>query len=358
MKILITAPSLDETQNVSGISTVVRQIINGLPYEFVHFSAGRRDGESRGISWLLRQGLLPLSFIAELRRARPDLVHINTAMTSAAIVRDAALTHTASVLGYRVVVFIHGGRFLLENITNRFVHAAASRMLRSAVRVIVLSDNEKAELLSRFPAIENIGVLPNAVPAADRVEAVRLHDGPPVILFLGRLHESKGIYILGDVLRRLIDDGREFRFECYGDGPERERFINVMNTAIGDRFFYGGVVSGKEKNEAIGRADIFVLPSLYGEGLPMAMLEAMAAGRVVVVSDMASTASVVNDGVNGYLVPPGDADALFAKLAGVLSARSDWPHIAGNAAATIRDNFAAADYFRQLEAIYQNAAIK
>jgi glycosyltransferase involved in cell wall biosynthesis len=68
------------------------------------------------------------------------------------------------------------------------------------------------------------------------------------------------------------------------------------------------------KTELFERANLFVLPS-YNEGLPMAILEGMTAGMAIVSTPVGGIPEVVRDGYNGFLVPPGDIDALAEKLA-------------------------------------------
>ncbi len=97
MKVLITAPSLDEKINVSGISTLVRQIVESGAADFRHFQAGRQDGEKSGIRWLVQQMLLIPRFRRTMRREKVDIVHINTALVPLSIVRDAALVFAARI---------------------------------------------------------------------------------------------------------------------------------------------------------------------------------------------------------------------------------------------------------------------
>ncbi len=136
----------------------------------------------------------------------------------------------------------------------------------------------------------------------------------------------------------------------------KDVFLDQMREALGDRFHYGGVVTSIEKWRHFAEADIFLLPSIYGEGLPMAILEAMAAGCVVVASEMASVASVIDDGVNGYLVEPRNTEQLITNLKSILEHRSEWKPVQEAAVATVREKFAISDYIKKLESIYKEVA--
>lgn len=354
MKIVITAPSLDEHRNVSGISTVVRQIIEHSNFQYAHFTAGREDGEKAGPSWLLKQAALPVRFFTRILKEKADLVHINTALTDRSIWRDAALTHAAKLSGRPILLTIHGGKFLTNDFESKRLESTTERMLRRAKTVVVLSDHEKHEVEKCWSGL-NIKVLPNAIPSPPQ-PAVTRNNPKPVIIFFGRLHESKGLDEIVKACRRLRNDVVDFQFNCFGDGPMREVFLAQMREVLGDSFHYGGVVTSNDKWRQFAVADIFLLPSIYGEGLPMAILEAMAAGCVVIASEMASIASVIDDGVNGYLVEPRNTEQLIKTLKAVLGNSSGWKPVQAAAVRTVREKFAISDYIEKLEGIYKEVA--
>lgn len=353
MKILITAPSLDESQNVSGISTIVRQIIGHSRLAYRHFTAGRKDGEKAGAFWLIKQAALPLRFYLRIIREKPDAVHINTALTGLSIWRDAALMRAAKLAGRPAVLSIHGGKFLMNPFTGARLERVTEKMLRRAKVVVVYSDYEKEAVLKRWKDLD-VRVLPNAIPFAE-VPQIERNNAEPVLVFFGRFHESKGLHETIEACRILKSEGYDFRFNAYGEGPEREFFLAGMREALGDKFHYGGIIAGSEKWQRLAEGDIFVLPSRYGEGLPMAMLEAMAVGCVVVVADVSSVASVIDEGVNGYMVEPKNTAQLVSKLKSLLENKTGWKTVQEKAIATVREKFAIEDYIKKLEEIYQSA---
>src|SRR5678816_1608085 len=121
-----------------------------------------------------------------------------------------------------------------------------------------------------------------------------------------------------------------------------------MTSVLGEDFHYGGIVSGAEKVKALSAADIFLMPSRY-EGLSMALLEAMAAGCVPIVSNRGSMPTVVEDGRNGFLVDPGDITQIVGKLKFLLSeGETGWNEYRRNARETVRTRFDMTGYSTKL----------
>ncbi len=350
MKILITSPSLDTNENVSGISSVVSQIIERSRFDFTHFQAGRKDGEKANLNWIFRQILSVPRVYNEIKGKKIDIVHINTAFNALSILRDAAFVKAARLADCPVVLHLHGGRYLAEDFDNRFLARISEKMLKSSNVVVVLSELEKDIVENRLPNL-NIEVLENAVET-DTAQVLKRTSRKKTILFLGRLHESKGLREIIEACRTLKNENFDFRFNCFGAGDLKDYFTSRMTEILDGNFHYGGIVTGAEKEKVLSEADIFLLPSRYGEGLPMAMLEAMAAGCVVIVSEMSSIGAVVKDGENGFLVQPKNVPQLIEKLRVVLSGENDLKTLSENARALISERFNLENYIHKLEDIY------
>ena len=348
MKVLITAPSLDQNDNVSGISTMIAGIIENTGCEFVHFTAGRKDGGKFDLNWLIRQLKLPFLFRAAIARSKPDVVHINTAFEPRAIIRDLAL---AKSVGKRpIVLHIHGGRFVMQDFENSTLASVADKLLRAASRIIVLSDIERDSILKRTPGLD-ISVLPNAVTTKQFPDTERPW-GMKNVIYLGRLEEAKGLSEMVESCRVLAGQGFKFKFSCYGTGPDEAEFIRRMNGVMGDNFQFGGVISGADKLHALNSADIFLMPSRF-EGLPLSLLEAMAAGCVPIVSNRGSIPTVVEDGRNGFLVEPGDITQIVGKLKFLLSeGEAGWNQLRQAARQTVIQGYDLAQYSQKLKALY------
>ena len=348
MKVLITSPSLNENENVSGISTMMSSVIASSDCKFTHFTAGRKDGESSGLKWLVSQARLPFAFRRAISSLRPDVVHINTALEPRAIIRDAILARSARK--YPVIVHVHGGRFALDQTPPPWVNLAINDLLKSATRVVVLSDEDAESISKRVPGIE-ISVLPNAIATDEFPDSDRPW-GMKSITYLGRLTEAKGLSEIVETTRLLRQQGFKFKFVAYGTGQDQNEFIRRMTSVLGEDFHYGGIVSGAEKIKALSAADIFLMPSRF-EGLSLALLEAMAAGCVPVVSARGSIPSVVEDGRNGFLVDPGDITQIVGRLKFLLSeGETGWNEYRRNARETVRNEFDLKNYVVKLKDIY------
>jgi glycosyltransferase involved in cell wall biosynthesis len=169
-----------------------------------------------------------------------------------------------------------------------------------------------------------IAVVPNWIDAGPYLPLARARQErggfstPPVVLYMGWLEAFKGIFTLLTALGRLAEAGRAVRVVYCGSGGDRQRLAERIDDAgLQDRVELRGWVDGEAKMAAYGEADLFVLPS-EREGLPNALLEAMAAGLPVVATPVGGIPSVVEPGIHGLLVPPDDPEKLAQAVADIL----------------------------------------
>jgi glycosyltransferase involved in cell wall biosynthesis len=177
--------------------------------------------------------------------------------------------------------------------------------------IISLSDEIKTQLLTfGFPA-DRIISLPNGVdtqrfyPAVDKTASRK-------IIFVGRLVTEKGVPVLLRAAGKLTAEFPDISVDLVGAGPIEEE----LKQMIGNLGLYGKVrFLGRLDNVAnvLKTADIYVQPSL-NEGLPNSLLEAMASGLPVVVTNVGGMPDVVTDGVEGFVVEPSNIDALAVAL--------------------------------------------
>lgn len=136
-------------------------------------------------------------------------------------------------------------------------------------------------------------------------------------LFVGRLATVKGVPVLLEALAALGSHAPHLTL--IGDGPERAALEEeATRRGLSDRVSFAGYRSQDEVAEALARADLFILPS-FAEGLPVVLMEALAAECCAIATRIAGIPELVEDRVTGRLVPPGDAVALADTIRDVLA---------------------------------------
>lgn len=153
-------------------------------------------------------------------------------------------------------------------------------------------------------------VLPNAVevPATDEARQRTTNNGQLNLLFVGRFAFNKGLDVLMTVARRFVQEGRQdrVRFDLAGDGP---LLAEYQQRGLPRNVNLCGRVDDDQLRALYADCDALILPTRF-EGMPTVVLEAMAQAKPIIVSDVGATAELVSPH-NGYLLPPGDAEALY-----------------------------------------------
>ena len=355
MNILITAPSLNPTKNVSGVATVVNTIIEyNRHHSYFHYLLGRPDKSMNKFKWVM-QLLGQLSFFPSyVKRNEIEMVHQNLPFDPKGLLREYIINLWCRIMGIPVVLHIHGGVFLMNRTSNPIFRMLSKALFKHSKQVVVLSDLERQALVEKYNYCSAV-VLCNSIDTAKyKFDQKVLKGQKPVLLFLGRIHESKGIE---DILEafRLLKHEMDFRFILCGAGPLKDNFVDSCMQTLGADFEFMGIVSGQDKINVIKEAEFFLLPSRYGEGLPMALLETMAAGIVPIVTNDASMKFVVQHKINGIRVNKRDPQDLFEKLQMIITDSELYQTLSINAQKTVIDQYDISNFVIQLNEIYNTA---
>jgi len=281
---------------------------------------------------LNRRGLNPLedarTFLALCglyRRLRPALVHhltIKPVLYGGIAARLTGVPAMVSAITGRGHVFSGRGPLVAA------LRAAALVGYRIATRHrncrIVVQNPEDAEALVSAGAApaDRMTLIRGAGVAADRFVATpECQDGPPVVVLPARLIWEKGIGELVAAARLLQAECVPARFALIGKThPSNPRAVPQV---LLEQWHAEGLVEwwGRREDmpEVFRQVHVVCLPSTYGEGIPKVLIEAAAAGRPVVTTDIPGCRDIVRDGANGLLVPPGDVPALAAALRRLLT---------------------------------------
>jgi len=271
----------------------------------------------RGVSvdWVNTSNKYPfLSFIRSFYcfiNKRPDLIHFNLSWPSfcrypilAAILFGKVIVLTEHLVPHNYKVEPY------EKFYKRFIY---SRIFQA---IAVCSEN-KSNLIHFFELPEEkITVIRNGITISrfqlSDFRNVRdcishLTNGKIVVTTVARLAEHKGHCFLIKAAQRLMHLP-DLCFLIVGEGPLKELLVqDVKDSGMEDRFLFLGF--REDIPYILSKTDIFVLPSLF-EGLPLTVLEAMAAGKPVIASNVSGIVEEVRNGETGILIPPGDPVAL------------------------------------------------
>jgi glycosyltransferase involved in cell wall biosynthesis len=274
-----------------------------------------------------RIGNAPLTpgLLSEL--TRHDLVHLHWPFIFGADL--TCLTCRLGGVPY-VVTYHHDLRADLRWQFGPYQAALGPLVLRGAARVLPVSlDHFRASPMHRWLAgrPERVGELPNGVdverfrPDVDG-RAIRarhgIADGAFVVGYLGAMdsaHPFKGVSVLLEALARVR---RPETFLLAVGGGDRQPQYRAQAEALGlgDRVRWTGVAPAAELPQHVAAMDVLAFPSLgFGaESFGIVLIEAMASGKPVIATSIPGPRAVVADGVDGWLVPPGDPEALAARI--------------------------------------------
>ena len=176
--------------------------------------------------------------------------------------------------------------------------------------------------------------------------------GPPRLVYVGRLHQQKGLDVLLRAMRLLSDDpDRTLRLRLVGDGPARGDLTALAERlGLNERVTFCG--QSDQVMEELAAADVFVLPS-RAEGLSNALLEAMAAGLPAVVSDVPGNVDVVEHERNGLLFRAEDPQALADCLAALLDQEDLRRRLGREARQTVEARFSLASIAQRYVRLYE-----
>jgi glycosyltransferase involved in cell wall biosynthesis len=323
--------------------------------ELIHTSDGQ-DGR------FLRQGYLALKGLARLVRLSVtediDVVHIHASYRSS-FFRKLAFFWLAKLLRKKTIFHIHSSRFeFYYDNQNPLTRRLIGHVLRQSDAVVVLADIWRTQLLDGFPSLNpaKIKVLRNPISLDSLAVANERSDsGPRTVLFLGLLIPTKGLADLVHAASIVVKKETNIRFAICGEGPETQTLRRLIEELdLSKTVSLVGWVDDDAKNKWLNSAYIFVLPS-YKEGMPVAILEAMAFGLPVVSTRVAAIPEIIQEGKQGFLLEPGDIEGLSDRIIRLLEDQGLWRTMSVNAQEKVRE-YSAARLADQWISLYESLA--
>ena len=251
-----------------------------------------------------------------VRSLQPQLVHSHG--LKAALVTAAALSLYPK--RPRLVFTVHNNLPQPKAVISQMAYGVALRRMFRLMDMVITVSEALRDRLVEYAAPDRVITIRNGIPverfrgyprAAVRAE-LEIPETAKIVGMTARLIAGKGITTALEAVSLLTRIVPDLHFVVVGDGPERGKFES-----------YGGIGPCQTNSWVAGRCagsagwDVFILPS-SSEGFSLSVLEAMASGLPVVVSDLDSMREAVVVGKSGYLTKPGDAPELAAAILNVL----------------------------------------
>lgn len=285
---------------------------------------GRDWSTPNFITWAARLNFGILQYALALHAEAPfDVVHAHDWL-----VADAAWVLKS--MGIPVVASIHATEYGrnngIHNEDSRYIDQVEWRLIYEAKSVIVNSNHMLGELVDHFRApAQKIAIIPNGIEpdrllsTADtdvdtakvraRLRADFRLDGP-MMLFVGRLVHEKGVQVLLDAAREVLERHPQATFVLAGEGYYRAELAAIATAnGINDRVRFFGRANDDDLRRLYLMADVLVVPSLY-EPFGIVALEGMATGTPIVTSDSGGLMDIVEHEVDGITTFAGKSDSL------------------------------------------------
>lgn len=296
-----------------------------------------------------------------IRRNDFDIIHINPSFNLKSIVRDSFFLFLLHMWGYsrKTFIFFHGWDIDFSNTFagNAFLRTCFGQLYDKAQHTVVLSHQFKQILLDIGLHSDRITVLSTMFdgslinrPTGDR------HAGF-TLLFLSRFIQEKGVLELIAAFQKIRCKYPQARLILAGDGPAMKDVTEqVKERGLEGDVAIPGYVRDREKADLFSQADIFVLPTRHGEGCPVSLLEAMAAGLAVVTTPVGGVPEIIKDGVNGILLQDTQPETVAAAIDTLLADHEFQISAKTTNSRQAWENYEAKVVTQKIEAIYREIA--
>lgn len=310
MKILITAPRL----NSGGVNVFVKSIV-GLFEDAVVFYRGRSMQKPSLLKGILNGVMMPFQFLLKLISAKPDRIIVNTSLGKATLVRDGLLVAIAKMMRYKVLLIIHGfddsALMYKQLLKCGYFKADAIIVLAEAFKKLIIDSGYRRPVYTQYnPVDENLVKFLANSPQRDKSEMNN-------ILFLARIEKAKGIYETIDAFRLISQKHKDSVLNIAGSGSELENVRKYIEENRIERINILGFKDKEEKYKVLAENDVMLFSS-YREGLPICVLEAMAAGQLVLTRPLGGLVDLYKECKFGEIIDtlePSDFAEAYEKYA-------------------------------------------
>lgn len=354
VKVLVVGPDRSDPGGVANYYNAVFPRLASDDVEVHYLEIGSTKSSGGKFHLLTDQ----LRLWRALGRINPDIVHLNPSLDLRSYLRDGAFSLQVRLRRKKLLVFFHGWQQSFADSLGGALACFFRSTFGHSDATIVLARNFEQQL--RRLGLKSPVHLGNTAVANELLETFSIDEKVADLsstqeyhlLYLSRLEHAKGVLALVDAVGILLREGAGIYLTVAGTGPAMADLRTKVEALgpLGERISMVGYVRNESKVEVLGSHHIFCFPTQYGEGMPTAVLEAMAFGMPVITCAVGGIGDFFEDPGMGRLLPSADP-ALIA--AAVRSLVSDAPGL--GAVGRYNYNYAqhhflasrAADFLRQ-----------
>jgi glycosyltransferase involved in cell wall biosynthesis len=288
-------------------------------------------------------------------RGRIALLHIHTA-SGFSFWRKLCISAPVLLSRVPVVMHVHGGGFADFHRRCGPLRRWLIRSVLQRSRVVLALTDEWRRTLSDIAPAARVEVLVNPVELPAHASGRAPATARNVVLFLGLLQRSKGAHDLLEAFAALPPACGKARLVLAGIGDVDGLRRRAEKLGLNQRVYLPGWIDSREKHHWLEQATCLALPS-YAEGLPMAVLEALAHGVPVVASAVGGIPSVIRHGQTGFLTAPGAVGEISQHLATLLTDRRARDEMGNSGRRLIEDGYATNQVLARLGHIYAELGV-
>ncbi len=351
-KNLVVGPSLSLR---GGVAHHVRTLLNSPlkeNFELFHFRVGSEYQDNR-LKIMIRSISTPFRFLIKLWQVKPNIVHFNPSFDRKSLLRELTMLSICKLLRFTSLVQFHGCSLssLMKN--NRLPYYLQF-ILKWATHFIVLTETQKQPLLTFVPE-NKITVIPNMVDTSLFIKQSKRSNH--IILFMSRIDIVKGVYDIIQAIPEVISQLPETRFLFAGEGPDKVKLQLLSCTnGLAKQVKFLGYLDDEQKVNFLAQGDLFLFPSHHYEGIPYALLEAMAAGLPVIATPVGGVPEIIKDGEHCKMVPPEQPEKLAESIIKLLKNKRLRASMAKNNRATVEIKYDCKIVCQQFQQLYEKSS--
>jgi len=211
--------------------------------------------------------------------------------------------------------------------------ALLGKTFQAVDRVVTVSRNLEKEVLQLSCPAEKLSTIPNGVDMGEETE-YQTASNSPIILAMGRMEPVKGFDLLLEVFAAIASKREKVQLYLVGQGTDLPRLLEIsLRLGLRDRVIFKKITVGEKKKRLLERSTLIICPSRW-EGMPLVVLEAMAAGKAVVAFDVGGIGEIIQNNRNGVLISPFDKKIMVEKVIELLDNPEERKHLEAKARQT------------------------